>query len=215
MSASLIYRREKPYPEHKVRKINELMEYFRNYKNILLVGIRDVNANQMKELRRKLWNKALVKVVKNTLTEIALDRIKKERPELARLKDFLNDMHAIIFTNDDAFEIARVVDSIKERRTLKPGKVSPVDVVVKKGFTGFKPGPEMSEMRMAGVPVRIFDGEVFVMEDYVLVKAGQVVSPYAARVMALLDIKPLEVGPEIIVGVIDGCLVPKLSLIHI
>ena len=168
----------------------------------------------MKELRRKLWGKATVKVIKNTLTQIALDQVKSERPELQKLKDMLTDMHALVLTNGDIFEIARTINSIKEKRSLKPGKISPTDVIIKKGFTGFRPGPEMSELRMAGVPVRIFDGEVYVQQDYVLVRSGQVVSPYAARVMAILDIKPLEVGPEVIIGITDGYIIGKEVLLR-
>ena len=199
-----IYHREKPFPARKVEKINELAELLSKYKNILLIGIRDVNANQMKTLRKNLWGIGVLKVVKNSLMSIAIDKISDKRPELKKLKDLMDDMHALIFTNHDIFSIARTIDSIKEKRLLKPGKISPIDVVLKKGFTGFKPGPEMSEMRMAGVPVRIFDGEVYIYEDHVLVRKGQVVSPYATRVMALLDIKPLEVGPEVIAGIADG-----------
>lgn len=207
MSSYMVYKRKKPYPEKKKRKIKEIANLFREYHNILLIGIRDVNANQMKELRRKLWGKAICKVIKNTLAELAIDTVAKKRTEVAILKDYLVDMHALVFTNDDPFEIAQIIDSIKEDRPLKPGRVSPVDVVIKKGFTGFRPGPELNEMRMAGLPVRILDGEVFITKDHVLVRAGQVVSPYAARVMALLDIKPLKIGPKVIMGIVDGMLV--------
>ncbi len=213
MAQKLVYRREKSYPLRKTSKIQELTEILRKYSNILLLSIRDVNANQMKMLRKKLWGKGLVKVVKNSLLELAIDKIKHEKPMLDKLKDLLTDMHALVFTNDDIFEVARIINSIKEKRALKPGKISPVDVVLKKGFTGFKPGPEMSEMRMAGVPVRIFDGEVFIQQDHILVKKGQVVSPYAARVMALLDIKPLEIGPEVIIGISDRYMISKETLL--
>ena len=209
MSSYMVYQRKKPYPESKIRKINEIAELLRKYRNIILVGIRDVNANQMKELRKKLWNKAVCKVVKNTLAELAIEKVAKERKEIEILRDYLDDMHALVFTNDDPFEIARIIDSVKEDRPLKPGRVSPIDVVIKKGFTGFRPGPELNEMRMAGLPVRILDGEVFIYQDHVLVRAGQVVSPYAARVMAILDIKPLKVGPKVIIGIVDGTIIKE------
>ncbi|MCR8472859.1 MAG: 50S ribosomal protein L10 [Candidatus Korarchaeota archaeon] len=207
MSYALIYKRKKPYPETKISKVQELSKLLKTYRNILLISIRDVSANQMKELRAKIWGKGVCKVVKNTLARIAIDNASKERKELSILRDHLTDMHAFVFTNQDPFEIAQIVDSIKEARLLKPGKIAPIDVVIQKGFTGFKPGPELSEIRMAGIPVRILDGEVFITENYTLVRAGQVVSPYAARVMALLDIKPLKIGPKVILGLIDNTIV--------
>lgn len=203
----IVYKRKKPYPEVKVKKVQELVNLLKNYRNILIVSIRDVNANQMKELRAKLWNKGICKVVKNTLAKIAIENAASHRRGLLSLKNYLTDMHALIFTNNDPFEIAQIIDSIREARPLKPGKTTPVDVVIKKGFTGFKPGPELSEIRMAGIPVRILDGEVFITDDYTLLRAGQVVSPYAARVMALLDIKPLSIGPKVILGLIDDTII--------
>lgn len=210
---ALKYSRTRPYPQRKIRKIEELKKILREYKHMVLINIRDVNANQMKQLRQNVWGKGLVKVFKNNLLKVAISQLSKDRPELQKLLDYLSDMHALLLTNDDAFELARIANSIREKRALKPGKVSPIDVVIHKGFTGLKPGPEMSEMRMAGVPVRIFDGEVFVSQDHILVKAGQVVSPYAARVMELLDIKPLSVGPEVVVGLVDGMIIPKEVLL--
>ena len=67
MPSAMAYRRATPYPRRKVEKIEELVEALRSYRGIILIGIRDVNANQMKELRKKLWRKALVKVIKNCL----------------------------------------------------------------------------------------------------------------------------------------------------
>ncbi len=214
MSMQIVYRRTRSYPSKKIETIKEILDLFKKYKHVIILSIRDVNTNQMKDLRKRLWKKdAIIRVIKNTLTELAVDRIKDSKPYLQKLKDLLTDMHAIIFTNDDPFELARIADEIKEKRALKPGKISPIDVVIKKGFTGFKPGPEMSEMRMAGLPVRIFDGEVFISQDHVLVQAGQVVSPYAARVMALLDIKPLEVGPKVLGAFVDSSFIEKEILL--
>ncbi len=197
------YERKKPVPERKLRQVQKLTELFRNYDKIIIFDFKDIPANMMKEMREKLYGFGQIVVVKNTLVKKALDSIIDEKPHLKPLYDYLTGMRAFVFTNRDVFEISRIINSIREKQPAKPGKIAPYDIVIPKGNTGLKPGPAMTDLRLANIPSRIIKGELWVMEDTLLVKRGQRISTQVAKVLQLLDIIPFEVKPKVLAA-IDG-----------
>ncbi len=199
----MTYERKRPVPEKKMKQVEMLIDLFKRYDKIVIFDFRDVPANMMKEIRKRLYGLGRVIVVKNTLVKKALDRIIKEKPNLRVLYDYLTGMHAFVFTNNDVFEISRIIDSIREKQPAKPGKIAPYDIIIPKGNTGLKPGPAMTDLRLANIPSRIIKGELWVMEDTLLVKKGQRISSQAAKVLQLLDIIPFEIRPKILLAV-DG-----------
>ena len=198
---TLVYKREKPVPKKKVERVQRLVELFEKYDKIIIFDFHDVPANLMKQIRMKLREKAEVIVVKNTLVKKALEKIIKKKPYLKHLERFLTGMRAFAFTNNDVFEIARIIDNVKEKTPAKPGKIAPFDIIIPKGNTGLKPGPAMTDLRLANVPIRIIEGELWVMQDTLLVKRGQRISSQAAKVLQLLDIIPFETKPKVIAAI--------------
>lgn len=178
-------------PKWKVQTVEELRKMFKSYPVVAIVGFRGVPSNQMQKIRRELRGKALIKVVKNTLIEKALEGLDDN---YKKLEDFLYDQTALVFTDMNPFKLYRLLEETKEPSPLKPNQVSPVDVVVEKGPTPIAPGPMMAELQNAGIPVAIERGKVVVRETVTVVKAGEVVKPEVARALALLEIKPIKVG---------------------
>jgi len=207
--AVTIYERKKPIPREKIMRVERLKELFRKYDKVVIFDFRELPANLMKDLRKKLYGKGEVIVIKNTLAKKALDEIIKEKPYFKRLENFLEGMRALVFTQGDVFEIARLVDSIREKRPAKPGKIAPFDIVIPKGNTGLKPGPAMTDLRLANIPTRIIEGELWIMKDTVLVRKGQRISSQAAKVLQLLDIIPFEVKPKIIAAIDEENVIPS------
>ena len=178
-------------PKWKVETVEELRRMFRGYPVIAVVGFRGVPSNQMQKIRRELRGKALIKVVKNTLIEKALEGLDGE---YKKLEDYLYDQTALVFTDMNPFKLYKLLEETKEPSPLKPNQVSPVDVVIEKGPTPIAPGPMMAELQNAGIPVAIEKGKVVVRETVTVVKAGEVVKPEVARALALLDVKPIKIG---------------------
>ncbi len=178
-------------PKWKVQTVEELRKMFKDYPVVAVVGFRGVPSNQMQRIRRELRGKALIKVVKNTLIEKALEGLDDN---YKKLEEFLYDQTALVFTDMNPFKLYKLLEETKEPSPLKPNQVSPVDVVVEKGPTPIAPGPMMAELQNAGIPVAIERGKVVVRETVTVVKAGEVVKPEVARALALLEIKPIKVG---------------------
>lgn len=188
-------------PAWKKKTIEELRNVFTSYPVVALVGFRGVPAGQMQEIRRNFKDFALIKVTKNTLIEKALNGL---GGEFAKLKDYIEDQTAIVATNMNPFKLFKKLEETKVPASLKPGQVSPVDVVVEKGPTPFPPGPVIGELQMAGLPAAIEKGKVVIKETVTAVKAGEVVKPEVARALAMLGIKPLKLGLELRAVIEDG-----------
>ena len=203
--AKVGYVRAKDYPEHKKRRIEELVGYFKKYRYALLVSITGITAQVMHETRRMLRERGeVLKVIKNTLTKLAIDRVSSERPGLEGLKRYLEGQNALIFTNRNPFSVRLFLDRNKIPREARAGDVLTRDVVVPSGNTGFPPGPLISLFNKLKIPTTIREGSIWVTKDTLVAKKGDVVSPELADLLKRLGIKPVEVGLEVKAIYMDG-----------
>ncbi len=181
-------------PKWKVQAVEEIRRIFSSYPVIAIVGFRGVPSSQMQKIRRDFRGKALIKVVKNTLLEKAIDAL---GGDFEKLKEFVYDQTAIVATDINPFKLFKMIEETKVPSPLKPGQVSPVDVVVEKGPTPFPPGPIIGELQAAGLPAAIERGKIVIKETVTVVKAGEVVRPEVARALEKLDIKPIKLGLDV------------------
>lgn len=181
-------------PKWKVQAVEELRRLITSYPVVAIVTFRGVPASQMQEIRRNFRGSAIIKVVKNSLLERALDLA---GGDYVKLKDFIKDQTAIIVTNINPFKLYKMIEETKVPSPLKPNQISPVDVVVEKGPTPFPPGPIIGELQMAGIPAAIEKGKIVIKETKTIVKAGEVVKPEVARALEKLDIKPIKIGLDV------------------
>jgi len=194
----LKYVRTRPVPSYKVKKVNELAELIRRYKYILLVNITGVSAEVLHRSREMLRSEgSVLKVVKNNLFKLAIDKVKKERPEIEKLKERLTGQTAVIFTNQNPFSLKLFLDKNKIPREAKAGDVLTKDVVIPAGNTNFPPGPILSLFNKLKIPIRIQEGSIWVTSDTVVAKASDVVSQELAELLGKLGIKPIEVGLDV------------------
>ncbi len=181
-------------PKWKVQMVEELRDILKRYPVIAIVGFRGVPSSQMQKIRRDFRGKALIKVVKNTLLEKAIDAL---NGDFEKLKEYIYDQTAVVVTDINPFKLYKMLEETKVPSPLKPGQVSPVDVVVEKGPTPFPPGPVIGELQAAGLPAAIERGKVVIKETVTVVKAGEVVKPEVARALEKLDIKPIKIGLDV------------------
>ncbi len=204
MSAGLKYQRKRPIPKQKIETVEKLKKLLNEYDTIILIDFEDLPANMMKDIRKKFWGKAEIVIAKNTLARLAIRDVAKKKKNLEKLLDHLQRMRAFVFTNENIFEIARELSSIREKLPPKPGKISPVDIIIPRMNTGYRTGPIMTDFRLAGLPIKMIEGEIWIWEETHFVKKGQKLTPQAAKILSLLDLSPFEVGPKVIVGYDHG-----------
>ncbi len=199
-------------PRHTDKRdaVEELKRVFKEYPTIGLAALYRVKANQLHEMRRKLRGTALLKVSKNALVKMALKEL-MENGEFKRsdaLFKHLEGQNILIFTKEDPFKLARMLDEVKIPSFARPGDIAPEDIVVQEGNTGLPPGPLVSEFNEVGLPARIVSGSIWISKTTVVAKKGDVISDKLASVLAKLGVKPVKVGLNLKVAYSDGLVYP-------
>jgi len=180
--------------EDKKKALAELIKLSKENNTILLASIKNLPAKQFQQICKKLRGQAIVKVTKKTIALMALESIGK--PGSQKLKDYVKEDVAIIFSKLDAFKLSGLLSQNKSRAKAKTGQAVNEEVAIEPGPTDLVPGPIISQLTGLGLKFAIADGKIELKERKVILKPGQIVSDAAADIMSKLDIKPVSVGFE-------------------
>jgi len=192
--------------EWKKKEVEELAKIIRDHPVIALVDVANVPAYPMAKMRENLRGKALLRVSRNTLIELAIRNVAKEldNPHLEKLVEHIQGGAGILATEMNPFKLYKLLEDSKTPAPAKAGAVVPKDVVIPAGPTSLSPGPLVGEMQTLGIPARIEKGKVNIQKDYTVLKAGEVITDQLARILNALGIEPLEVGLNLLAAYEDG-----------
>ena len=146
-----------------------------------------------------------MRVLKNTLTKLALDTIEKE--DLKKLDDYLEGANLFLFTDLNPFKLALLLERGKVKTTAKSGDIAAMDVVIPEGSTGQPPGPIISQLNAVGLPTRIESGSVWVSKDTLVVRKGEPINERLAALLSKLGIKAVEAGLSMKVVLDEGLII--------
>ncbi len=182
--------------EEKKKLVEHLVEKAKGYDVITLITLRNLPDFIFQATRKELKKKgAYVKVAKLAV----LKRVLKQRG-LEEWSEKLNMPACIILGNIAPYDMAVFFRENRKKVPAKPGQVAPFDIVVPAGETPLPPGPALTELKQAGLPVQIKGGKIAITKDHVLVKEGEEVDEIKAKVLQKLDILPFDAGVEIIMS---------------
>jgi large subunit ribosomal protein L10 len=178
--------------EEKTGEVEEIKKVLVEYKSIGVASLKKVRATQLQELKKSLQGQVYMRVMKNTLTKLAIEGINDE--DLKKLEPFLEGSNVLLFTNLNPFKLALLLEKGKVKTTAKSGDIAAMDVVVPQGNTGQAPGPIISQLNGVGLPTRIESGSVWVAKDTLVVRQGEIINERLAGVLSKLGIKAVEAG---------------------
>ncbi|HDD31669.1 MAG TPA: 50S ribosomal protein L10 [Thermococcus litoralis] len=192
--------------EWKKKEVEELAKLLKSYPVIALVDVADVPAYPLSKMRESLRGKAVLRVSRNTLIELAIKKAAQElnNPELEKLVEYIQGGAGILVTEMNPFKLYKFLEESKKPAPAKPGVPAPRDIVVPAGPTPLSPGPLVGEMQALGIPARIERGKVSIQKDTVVLKAGEIITPQLANILNQLGIEPLEVGLKLLAAYEDG-----------
>ena len=184
-----------------------------------VVGITDlsgISSKAIQGIRTSLRSgevNATLKVAKNTLKSIALEKLqeKTSKKVVDQFLSHINGSCALIFTNENPFKLQRFLSKNTVPAPAKTGQISPVDVFIPEGVTNLDPGPIISELGSIGLQTRIEKGKIRITKTAKVLSTGDTVSETHAAVLTRLGIQPFTVNlriSHILEGdeVIDGSL---------
>jgi large subunit ribosomal protein L10 len=191
--------------EEKIGEVEEIKELLKGYKSIGIASLQKVRAAQLQALKKKLASAVYMKVLKNTLTKLALEGT--DDKNLKKLEEHLEGANLFLFTDLNPFKLALLLERGKVKTTAKSGDISAMDVVIPEGSTGQPPGPIISQLNAVGLPTRIESGSVWVSKDTLVVRKGEVISERLAAVLSKLGIKAVEAGLAMRVVLDEGLII--------
>ncbi len=182
-----------------------------------VIGIADlsgISSKAIQGIRTSLRSgevDATLKVAKNTLKTIALEKLqeKTDKKIVDQFISHINGSCALIFTNENPFKLQRFLSKNTVPAPAKAGQISPVDVFIPEGVTNLDPGPIISELGSIGLQTRIEKGKIRITKTAKVLSIGDTVSETHAAVLTRLGIQPFSVNlriSQVLEGneVIDG-----------
>jgi large subunit ribosomal protein L10 len=201
--------RGRSVPRYKVEKKDELKSLLEKYKVIGITTMQGIGAKQLQGLRKKLKGTAVIRMDRSTLIVRSLRELKDKKKNSDKLAEHVKGSVALILTNMDPFKLSNILAKNKTRTSAKPETVSPVEIMVPAGNTGFPPGPVISELGEVGLPTRVESGTIWITRDTVVAKPGDFISKKLALVLKRIGIEPIEVGLSLYAAYDDGLILTE------
>ena len=196
--------------EEKSSEVEDIKALLQQYKSIGVANLKKVRATQLQELKKSLYGKVYMRVLKNTLMRIAIENMGET--DLKKLEPYLEGSNVLLFTNLNPFKLALMLERGKVKTTAKSGDIAAMDVVIPQGNTGQPPGPFISQLNGVGLPTRIESGSVWVSKDTLVVRKGEAINERLASVLSKLGIKAVEAGLSMRVVYDEGLMVMEEQL---
>ncbi|MCC7553309.1 MAG: 50S ribosomal protein L10 [Methanobacteriaceae archaeon] len=183
--------------EWKKEEVNEIKGLIDTYEVVGIVDLLNIPAKQLQEMRRSLNGKAIIRMSKKNLIDLALKDCNTGKKNIVDLSEHMNGQVAIIATEMNPFKLFKILENNKTAAPAKPGSIATDDIIIPEGDTGFEPGPFLGELQQIGIPARIDKGKIVVSEEHVLVKENEKISKEVASTLSRMDINPMEVGIDL------------------
>ena len=192
------------YKQSKIDTINAVEKLLKTHKTIAFCSLFKVRGAQLMSLRKSFKDEMRIRVVRNTLTKLAIE--KSQIKNSKELSNGISKQQALIFTDMNPFKLFLVLEKGKIDLAAREGDIATDDIVIPAGNTGMQPGPDLSIFKEFNIATRINVGSIFVNNDTVAAKKGDVLSANLASLLSKLSIKPIKAGISITLAYMDGLL---------
>lgn len=198
--------------EEKKKEVSRLVKLVEKYPVVGIINFKNLPNRHLQRIRKKLRNKAKLRIAKKNLIDLSFERCKDKGVE--ELSKYMEGEVGLILTKMDPFKLSVLLEKLKTSAPPKANWIPEKDIIVPKGSTPFLPGPMVGELQSLGLPARIKSGRVIIRKNTVLVKAGEKVGEEKAKILKQLRIKPMVVGLRLL-GAYDGKLIYSKDVLTI
>lgn len=177
--------------------VAKMKDFATKYSIIGILDVESLPAPQFQRIRASIKKDAEVLIVKKNLISLVTQELEDKFPGINELNDYAQGVVGLIFTNANPFTLFKTVQKNKSTAPAKGGSITPKNILVPAGPTGFAPGPIIGELGAFKIKAGINAGKVEIKEDATVAKEGDEISPKLAEILTRLGIEPLEVGLSI------------------
>jgi len=193
--------------EKKKEGVKELEAEMKKYPVIGLLDMFKLPSRQLQEMRDKLKGKAKIKMVRKSMMKRAMENVEKKGVKELEMK--IQNQPALLFSNADPFELARVIKSSKSFGAAKEGDVAPKDIVVKAGKTSLRAGLVIGELQRIKIQAGVEGENIVIKKDAVVAKSGEIIEKNVADVLMKLGVEPIEISLNLLAVWDQGIVYPK------
>ncbi len=197
--------------EWKVKQVESLAKDMESHKVIGVIDMYKLPAAQLQNIKKELRGKATVKMAKKRLIRLAIEKV-KGKENIKALEDLKAKTPALIFSNENPFTLQKQAEKSKADSFAKAGDIAPKDIIVPAGDTNLAPGPIIGELQKSGVKARIAGQFITISEDSLVAKTGDEIDEKLAAVLTRLNVKPVQIGLNILGVYEDGTVFPASML---
>ena len=183
--------------EQKKKLVQELVHDIDHFPIVGVINLEHLPAQQLQTMRSTLKSKGIkLSMARKKLLYLALSHSKKKN--LDQLSAKIKGMPALLFTKENPFALNALIVKNKSEAPAKAGQTAPKEIVIKAGPTSFAPGPIISELAAVGIKTKVNAGKLEIIQDVTVAKEGDVISAKLAETLKRLDIKPMEIGLNLV-----------------
>ena len=184
--------------QRKIDLVQQMAGEIQRSPVIGLANLENLPASQLQKMRAVLKRNGVeIRTARKRLLILALSQVKKEG--LSLLVEKITGIPALIFTKENPFLLYATLQKSKSEAPAKAGQRAPREIMVKAGPTNFAPGPIISELAAVGIKTKVDAGKLAILADTIVAKEGDVISRKLAETLKRLDIKPMEIGLNLVV----------------
>lgn len=189
----------------------EAEKLFREYKSVLVCGIDNVGSRQIQEVKRELYGRAVgLKCVNSFIHHILMHEL-ADRADIKELLHHLSGNNYFFFTNEDVKEIAKIISSNHREAAAKTGQIAPCDVVIPAMVTKLDPS-QSSFFISLNIPTKLNKGNVEIIRDIELIKAGDRVTAGQVSLLQKLNMMPFFFSINVLHVFDNGMYYPASAL---
>ncbi len=189
-------KREAHVSESKKKSVQEIKAILDSYPVIGIINLENLPTKQLQKMKMKLRKDLEIKVAKKSVIEHAIALSTKK--DISKLKDYLKGSPALLLTKENPFRIFKILKQNKSSAAIKPGQITPKDLMIPAGPTPFAPGPIIGELGMLKIKAGIEGGKVVIKQDAHVAKKGDVVNDKLSSLLQRLGVEPMEIGLNLV-----------------
>jgi large subunit ribosomal protein LP0 len=179
--------------ERKQPFCDKLVGLFEKYPAVFIVTCSNIGSHHMQKIKKALRDKCIIVKGKNTLIRKTLKNKEKENPKWSAITPYIKGNIALVFADGDLSEIKKLLLDNRVYKLAKIGIIAPQDVTIEKGPTGLEP-TKTSFLQTLGIASKINRGQIDILQDVTLIRAGTKVGNSQAVLLQMLNRKPFSYG---------------------